>query len=85
LQELQANICSVLTVIKSYNVVYAVKFNSLSQNIIRRLGSAIKPIADNTMMTLLTILNSSSRTSIVHEDAFIVVSALSSGMFDLSF
>ncbi|KAJ3414576.1 karyopherin beta [Chytridiales sp. JEL 0842] len=62
LQELQANICSVLT------------------NIIRRMGPAVAPIADQTMMTLLTILNSSSRTSIVHEDAFIVISALSSAV-----
>ncbi|ORY53095.1 ARM repeat-containing protein [Rhizoclosmatium globosum] len=63
LQELQANICSVLT------------------NIIRRMSNMIAPAADNIMMCILSILSSSQRSSTVLEDAFIVISALSSGNF----
>ncbi|KAJ3074080.1 karyopherin beta [Rhizoclosmatium hyalinum] len=62
LQELQANICSVLT------------------NIIRRMSNMIAPAADNIMMCILSILSSSQRSSTVLEDAFIVISALSSAV-----
>ncbi|KAJ3074416.1 karyopherin beta [Podochytrium sp. JEL0797] len=62
LQELQANICSVLT------------------NIIRRMSNMIAPVADSIMMCLLSILSSSNRSSTVLEDAFIVISALSSAV-----
>ncbi|KAJ3024725.1 UNVERIFIED_CONTAM: karyopherin beta [Siphonaria sp. JEL0065] len=62
LQELQANICSVLT------------------NIIRRMSGMINPIADPIMMCVLNILSSSHRSSTVLEDAFIVISALSSAV-----
>ncbi|KAI9332514.1 armadillo-type protein [Obelidium mucronatum] len=62
LQELQANICSVLT------------------NIIRRMSGMISPIADSIMMCVLNILASSHRSSTVLEDAFIVISALSSAV-----
>ncbi|KAJ3191090.1 karyopherin beta [Irineochytrium annulatum] len=64
LQEQQGNLCSVLT------------------NIIRRMSNQISasPLPDRIMMTLLTILQSAARSSTVHEDAFIVISSLTSAV-----
>ncbi|KAG4304322.1 hypothetical protein PORY_002297 [Pneumocystis oryctolagi] len=48
-------------------------------SIIRRLGVDIRPSADRIMTILLQLIQSASRQSIIHEDVFLAISALTSG------
>jgi len=53
---------------------------SLLTNIIRRLASEIRPVSDRIMSILLQLLGSASKQSIVFEDVFLCVGALTSAL-----
>ncbi|OZJ04304.1 hypothetical protein BZG36_03160 [Bifiguratus adelaidae] len=53
---------------------------SVLTSCIRKLGSGMHPMADETMKTLLELLSSASRQSTITEDAFLAVGALTTAL-----
>jgi hypothetical protein len=67
----------VALIVLRYTISY---YSSRIKGVSRKLGDGIQPMAERTMTLLLHLIQSSSKTSTILEDAFLVVGTLASCM-----
>ncbi|SCV73049.1 BQ2448_6974 [Microbotryum intermedium] len=70
--ELQVNICTVLTVLRG-NL-------PCTQSVTRRLSRTIQPLADRIMTLLLQLISSAGKQSPILEDAFLAIGAITAAL-----